>query len=82
LPGATLAWSRNAASQLEKRESTVAALEDQIVYEERNDLVPEVYRDLFNNADWIVHRFTVYGVWVYVLTFLACHTSLWVGRPW
>ncbi len=44
----------------------MAALEDQIVYEERNDLVPEVYRDLFNNADWIVHRFTVYGVWVYV----------------
>ncbi len=60
----------------------MAALEDQIVYEERNDLVPEVYRDLFNNADWIVHRFTVYGVWVYVATFLACHTSLWWGRPW
>jgi light-harvesting complex 1 beta chain len=60
----------------------VATLEDPIVYEERNDLVPEVYRDLFNNADWIVHRFTVYGVWVYMLTAIACHTSLWVSRPW
>ena len=69
-------------ASLRTGDNSVAALEDQIVYEERNDLVPEVYRDLFNNADWIVHRFTVYGVWVYVLTFLACHTSLWVGRPW
>ena len=31
------------------------------VYAIGNDNVPEVYRPFFDNGDWVLHNFTVYG---------------------
>ena len=54
----------------------------QAVYEVGNDQVPDVYRDLFNNADWIIHKFVVAGSWSFFIVAVVAHIFVWLWRPW
>jgi light-harvesting complex 1 beta chain len=51
-------------------------------YEIDDDQVPEVYRPFFNNADWTIHRFVVYGSWAFFIVAVVAHIFVWMWRPW
>ena len=46
-----------------------------------NDQVPQQYRGIFTNEEWIQHRFIVLGSWIYVgVAFLVHMFILAMGR--
>jgi hypothetical protein len=52
------------------------------VYAVGNDNVPEVYRPFFDNGDWVLHSFTVYGSWGFLVLAILAHILVWSWRGW
>ncbi|WP_317994949.1 light-harvesting protein [Vulcanimicrobium alpinum] len=50
-------------------------------YEVDADQVPEAYRHLFNNADWTVHKFVVYGSWGFFVVAIVAHVLAYSYKP-
>jgi hypothetical protein len=51
-------------------------------YQVDNDRVPEDFRDLFDNSDWIIHKFVVAGSWSFFIVAVGAHIAVWLWRPW
>jgi light-harvesting complex 1 beta chain len=47
-----------------------------------NDQVPEKYRSLFTNEEWIQHGFLVKASWLQAALAVVVHASIWLVKPW
>jgi light-harvesting complex 1 beta chain len=47
-----------------------------------NDQVPEKWRSLFTNEEWLQHQFIVYGSWIQLALAVLVHGLIWTVKPW
>ncbi|NWG22162.1 MAG: light-harvesting protein [Chloroflexi bacterium] len=48
----------------------------------QNDLVPETWKPLFNNAEWLVHDIVVKTIYAGIAIAIVAHLLCWVWTPW
>jgi hypothetical protein len=48
-----------------------------------SDQVPEQYRGLFTNEEWVQHKFLVWGTWATGAVSVIVHLFIWsMGKRW
>jgi gamma-glutamyl:cysteine ligase YbdK (ATP-grasp superfamily) len=47
-----------------------------------SDQVPEKYRGIFTNEEWVQHQFIVWGSWIYLGVAVVVHLFILASRPW
>jgi light-harvesting complex 1 beta chain len=47
-----------------------------------NDQVPEKWRAMFTNEEWIQHDFVVKGSWLMGGLAVLVHLVIWMTKPW
>lgn len=47
-----------------------------------NDLVPDRWKGLFNNEEWLMHDIVVKATYGFLLIAVIVHTLLYVWEPW
>ncbi len=47
-----------------------------------NDLVPDQWKSLFNNAEWLVHDIVVKTIWAGGAIATFAHIMVWLWKPW
>jgi light-harvesting complex 1 beta chain len=47
-----------------------------------NDQVPDRYKGIFTNEEWVQHDFIVKGSWIYLAIAVVIHLFILVNRPW
>lgn len=61
-------------------EQTVQTQEDNLIY--ANDRVPDPWKGLFTNDEWLMHKIVVYGTYGFLAIALVAHTLVWLWQPW
>lgn len=47
-----------------------------------NDLVPDKWKLLFNNEEWLIHDIVVKSMYGYGAIAIVAHILVWAWRPW
>ena len=47
-----------------------------------NDLVPEKWRGLFNNDEWLMHDIVVKAMYGFGGIAIVAHILVWLWKPW
>lgn len=47
-----------------------------------NDQVPEPYKRLFSNDEWILHDIVVKATYGFLVIAIVAHTLTWLWEPW
>ncbi|ABQ91631.1 light-harvesting antenna LH1, beta subunit [Roseiflexus sp. RS-1] len=48
----------------------------------QNDLVPDQWKPLFNNAEWLVHDIVVKTIYGGLVIAVIAHILCWAWTPW
>jgi light-harvesting complex 1 beta chain len=48
----------------------------------QNDLVPDQWKPLFNNAEWLVHDIVVKTIYGGMIISVIAHILCWAWNPW
>lgn len=52
----------------------------EIVYS--NDRVPDPWKNLFTNEEWLMHDIVVKATYGFLVIAIIAHTLVWLWRPW
>jgi len=47
-----------------------------------NDLVPDKWKGLFNNEEWLMHDIVVKATYGFLLIAVIAHTLVYLWQPW
>ncbi len=47
-----------------------------------NDLVPDKWKGLFNNEEWLMHDIVVKATYGFMFIAIIAHTLVWLWQPW
>jgi len=47
-----------------------------------NDKVPEPWKGLFTNDEWLMHDIVVKSTYGFLVIALIAHTLVWLWKPW
>jgi len=54
--------------------------EDVIIVE--NDLVPDAWKGLFTNEEWLMHDIVVKSTYGFMVVAIIAHTLVFLWKPW
>lgn len=61
-------------------ETTVVTGSDEVLY--ANDKVPDPYKFLFSNDEWVMHDIVVKSTYGFAVIAVISHTLVWLWQPW
>lgn len=53
---------------------------DVVTYD--TDLVPDPWKGLFSNEEWLMHRIVVYSTYGFLVIAIIAHTLVYLANPW
>lgn len=62
-------------------ETTVMTTDDDVVVVE-NDLVPDKWKGLFNNEEWLMHDIVVKSTYGFMAIAIVAHLLCYLWQPW
>ncbi|NDJ84932.1 MAG: light-harvesting protein [Chloroflexi bacterium] len=60
----------------------VVRTEDREVVEVDNDLVPDRWKGLFTNEEWMMHDIVVKSTYGFLVIAIIAHTLCYIWEPW
>lgn len=66
----------------ESKDVIVRTEEYQEMVQADNDLVPDRWKGLFNNEEWLMHDMTVKSVYGFMVIAIIAHTLVYIWEPW
>jgi light-harvesting complex 1 beta chain len=67
---------------MDDKSITVTTDEDRQVIVVENDLVPDQWKGLFNNEEWLMHDIVVKSTYGFMLIAIVAHTLVYAWQPW
>lgn len=65
-----------------ENEVVVMTEDDREVVLVNNDLVPDRWKGLFNNEEWLMHDIVVKATYGFLVIAIIAHTLVYIWRPW
>jgi light-harvesting complex 1 beta chain len=65
---------------MSENEVVVTTEDPSVVYE--NDRVPDPWKTLFTNDEWILHDIVVKATYGFLVIAIFAHTLVFIWRPW
>lgn len=63
-----------------EEKSIVTGEDMELVY--ANDRVPDPWKGLFSNEEWLMHDIVVKSTYGFLVIALVAHTLMWLWKPW
>jgi light-harvesting complex 1 beta chain len=60
-------------------------MEENVVQETKqynNDMVPDPWKGLFNNEEWLMHDIVVKATYGFLVIAIIAHTLVFIAEPW
>ncbi|MEO0565619.1 MAG: light-harvesting protein [Chloroflexota bacterium] len=60
-------------------------MSDNVVQETKtyeNDMVPDPWKGLFTNEEWLMHDIVVKAIYGFMVIAIIAHTLVFIAQPW
>lgn len=66
----------------ERSDIVIQTEEGRAVVRVDNDLVPDRWKGLFNNEEWLMHDIVVKSTYGFLVIAIIAHTLVYIWEPW
>jgi len=67
---------------MDDKSITVVTDDDEDVIIVENDLVPNAWKGLFTNEEWLMHDIVVKSTYGFMVVAIIAHTLVFLWKPW
>jgi len=67
---------------MDDKSITVVTDNDEDVIIVENDLVPDAWKGLFTNEEWLMHDIVVKSTYGFMVVAIIAHTLVFLWKPW
>lgn len=67
---------------MDDKSITVVTDDDEDVVIVENDLVPDAWKGLFTNEEWLMHDIVVKSTYGFMVVAIIAHTLVFLWKPW